>query len=671
MNKKTTSGNLTGSIFHKFPVSNKSINNMMEAFRNLSKNIFFRIFLGFLALSFVIFGISGFIFGNNGSWIAKVGGQKVSYDKFIQVAQSDKEAIYKSKPTEEVINYLSSDQFRSDVLSRMITKHLIHGLQKDLGIYPNTEVILNQIAEAPDFKDKDGKFDRNLFRKFLSKNGITEQKYIESFKDEIAGAMIVAPLVEVSTVNKSLAHDLYKYKEEKRYVDVITVSIKNIGPIARPNEFELNDFFEKNKASFALPEMRSVSYIAFTKSDLLSEIALEEKEIENEYNKNISNYQNPETRNFYHLVFTDKKSADEFFVLFKEKAKDDNGAEVFAKLAFELQKKDKKAISLNKVAKKDQLKELANDIFALKVNEISNVLESPLGFHLFCLNSINPVTSIPLAQVKKSIEADLLVKKQEEVLKEKLNSIDDELLASNSMTKVAEKFKFKVQTLPKFDAYGIDSKKDKVEQVIKFENFYTNAFALKKNQASKLFYSENNDTYYALIVHEIEEGRERSLDEVKVLASDILIKNKQQQKLQELADDIAKQVSESKGKIGPIVSKYNLKVEKNREFPRFYMIDVGGGKKVPYANKSIEEIFSARISESTSAYHAQNDEFTIGIIRKIDAPADNEAKVKAYASEMGAQFRNDILISYNHYIQNKMKVEVNQKLLEATTKKEE
>lgn len=644
---------------------------MMESFRNLSKNIFFRIFLGFLALSFVIFGISGFIFGNNSSWIAKIGGKKINYDKFIKVVQDDKEAIYKSNPTEEVMNYLNSGQFRSDVLSRMVTKYLIHGLQEDLGIYPSTEVILNQIAEAPDFKNKDGKFDRELFRKFLSNNGITEQRYIDSFKDEIAGAMIVVPLVEVSTVNKSLAHDIYKYKEEKRYVDVITVSLKNIGQVATPNEFELNDFFEKNKASFALPEMRSVSYIAFTKADLLGGISLTEKEIEDEYNKNISNYQDPETRNFYHLVFSDRKSANEFYALFKEEAQKGNGEEVFAKLALELQKKDKKAISLNKVAKKDQLKEVANDIFALKTNEISNVLESPMGFHLFYLNSINPITNVSLAKVKKTIEADLLVKKQEEILKEKLNAIDDELLASNSLTKVAEKFKLKVQTLPKFDANGIDSKKDKVEQVIKLENFYVNAFALKKEQASKLFYSENNDTYYAVIVHEIEEGRERSLDEVKVLASDILTKNKQQQKLKELADDIAKQVFESKGNIGPIVAKYNLKVEKNREFPRFYMIDVGGGKKVPYANKSVEEIFSAKISESTSAYQSQNDEFTIGVIRRIESPADNETKIKTYANEMGAQFRNDILIAYNHYIQNKMKVEINQKLLQAASKKEE
>jgi peptidyl-prolyl cis-trans isomerase D len=648
----------------------------MEAFRNLSKNIFFRIFLGFLALSFVIFGISGFIFGGNGSWIAKIGDRKVGYDKFIKAVQTDKEAIYKSNPKEDVMNYLNSDQFRSDVLSRMVTKYLLQGLQKDLGIYPSTEVILNQIAEAPDFKDKNGKFDRDLFRKFLSQNGLTEQRYIESFKDEIAGAMIVSPLVEVITVNKALAYDIYGYKEEKRYVDVITVSIKNIGSVARPNEFELNDFFEKNKSSFALPEMRNVSYIAFTKSDLLSGVVPTEKEIEDEYNNNISNYQEPETRNFYHLVFTDKKAADEFAVLFKEKAKNNNGAEangdkVFAKLALELQKKDKKAISLNKVAKADQLKEIANDIFALKTNEISNVLESPLGFHLFYLNGVNPATNLPLAKVKKAIETNLLAKKQETVLKETLNAIDDELLSSNSLTKVAEKFKLKVQSLPKFDTYGIDSKKDKVEQVAKLENFYTNAFALKKDQASKLFYSENNDTYYALIVHEIEEGRERSLDEVKVLASDILTKSKQQQKLQELANDIAKQISESKGNIGAIVAKYNLKVEKNHEFPRFYMIDVGGGRKVPYANKSIEEIFSAKVSESTSAYHSQDDEFTIGVIRKIVTPDDNEAKVKGYANEMVGQFRSDILISYNHYIQTKMKVEINQKLLSATDKKEE
>jgi hypothetical protein len=33
-----------------------------------------------------------------------------------------------------------------------------------------------------------------------------------------------------------------------------------------------------------------------------------------------------------------------------------------------------------------------------------NVLESPLGFHLFYLNGVNPATNLPLAKVKKAIE---------------------------------------------------------------------------------------------------------------------------------------------------------------------------------------------------------------------------------------------------------------------------
>ena len=104
---------------------------MMEKFRNLSNNIFFKIFLGFLGLTFIMFGVSSFILGGKTSWVAKVGNKTITYDKFLQTAQNDKEAIYRSNPNKDVTKYLNSDQFKQDVLGRMVTRNLVESLQQE------------------------------------------------------------------------------------------------------------------------------------------------------------------------------------------------------------------------------------------------------------------------------------------------------------------------------------------------------------------------------------------------------------------------------------------------------------------------------------------------------------------------------------------------------------
>ena len=65
----------------------------MELFRRLTGNLFFKIILGLVALSFVFFGVSGFILGNPNSWVAKIGNSQISLKKFNKALKSDRELV--------------------------------------------------------------------------------------------------------------------------------------------------------------------------------------------------------------------------------------------------------------------------------------------------------------------------------------------------------------------------------------------------------------------------------------------------------------------------------------------------------------------------------------------------------------------------------------------------
>ena len=79
----------------------------MEIFRKLANNFSFKIILGFVALSFVMFGISGFILGNPNSWVAKVGGKTISLNNFNRALNSDKKIISASTNSQKLHNILN------------------------------------------------------------------------------------------------------------------------------------------------------------------------------------------------------------------------------------------------------------------------------------------------------------------------------------------------------------------------------------------------------------------------------------------------------------------------------------------------------------------------------------------------------------------------------------
>ncbi len=634
---------------------------MMEKFRNLSNNIFFKIVLGFLGLTFVMFGISGFILGNKGSWVAKVGGRTISYDAFVSTMQNDREAIYRANHSPEALKYLESTQFKQDVLGRMITKNLVQSLQDKFQIYPDKDLILEQIVNNASLKGKDGKFDRVLYQNFLKSNNLTEKQHINDLADEIVGGLIVQSFAEVPSSNQQLAKTLYEHRFETRSADLVTVSTKNIVGINNPNEFELNAFFEKNKDKFALPEMRKVSFVKFDVNSLKKKIVVSDAEVEAEYKTNKSDYQIPESRDFYHILLSDEKEAKEFAQSLKAA---DNKAEAFAKLASE-KGKDKSTIALNKIVKKDLPKEIADQAFSLAKSQTSDVLKSSLGFHIFYLVEDHPVSEIPFVTAKNQIKNKLTKAKEEGQVQNEMRAVEDEVLATGSLEKVAAKFGFDLnKNLPKFNSQGLDSKQTPVAELKSLDDFLKNSFAVEKGKTSKIFFSKTNNQYYIIAVDEVDQSRQRSLDEVKVLATDMWIQDKKQQKLQELANNIATKINENGGNAVAIAAQNGLKIEQKHQFPRFYMLDAGNGRKVPYADKFLNDLFAIKINQVTKPYQTNANEMVIAVVRNIQKPAVNDQAVKAIAGDMQTSFRNDILTTFNQYVQKEFPVQVNQKIMQ-------
>jgi len=635
----------------------------MEKFRNLSNNIFFKIFLGFLGLTFVMFGVSGFILGNKGSWVAKVGGKTISYDTFVSTLQNDREAIYRSNHSPEVLKYLESSQFKQDVLGRMVTKNLVQSLQSEFQIYPNRDLILSEIISNENLKGKDGKFSRVLYQNFLNSNNLTEKQHISDLADEIVGGIIVQSFADVPTTNNKLAKDLFEHRFQTRNADLITISTKNIGNVASPNEFELNAFFEKNKDKFALPEMRKISFVKFGINDLKQKITVSDEEIEQDYQANKSDYQLPESKDFYHILLSDEVEAKEFSKSLKEAAVD-NQADAFVKLAI-AKGKDKSAILLTKIVKKDLPKEIADDVFTIDKNKSSEVLKSSFGFHIFYLVDSHTASEIPFDKVKNQIREKITAAKEEGQIQNQMQAISDEVLATGSLDKVATKFGFVVnKNLPNFSSQGLDSKQNPVANINNLDDFFKNSFALEQGRVSKVFASKSNEQYYIISVDEVEQGRQRSLDEVKVLASDMWVQNKKQQKLQELANDVSSKINTNGGNANIVAAKYGLKVIAKNQLPRFYMLDAGNGRKVPYADQLLKDIFSAKLNQATKPHQSSADEVVVAVVRKIQSPAQNDKAVRMIAGEAQNSFRNDILTVFNQYVQKQFPVKINQKIMQ-------
>jgi hypothetical protein len=237
------------------------------------------------------------------------------------------------------------------------------------------------------------------------------------------------------------------------------------------------------------------------------------------------------------------------------------------------------------------------------------------------------------------------------------------LLTSNSLNEVAKKFGLRVSSPAlKISKTGQNEEGSEVKEIKGFDGFIENAFALKKDQTSKVFQAKNSEGFYAIKIEEIEPARERELSEIKSRALADAMKQHQNNALQILAKKIEEEIKANPSNAAQIAAKHRVKFEKNREFPRIYYVNFQG-RQIPYQNKFLDELFELKIGEASSLFPGGEQELIVGILREIKKPSIDSNQFEQAKKHSGEEFRTEIMQEYNQFLLKKNPVEVNEKIL--------
>jgi len=638
----------------------------MQQFRNLTDKIYFKVFLGFIAVSFVMFGVSSFLVGDVNEWVVKIGDKQVSKREFSQLIQRRSSASLREMGDEEAVAYLNSDKFQQDALSSLVNQKRYEILGEHFDFIADYDLILQEIARDANFRNFEGKFDRDSFSNFLLYNGIDESDYIESLSKNISAEIVIKSISASAPIKSSIAIAQEEAYRQLRVVDIINITSKNITNIEAPTDDEVNQFYSKNAEKYVEPERRAITYLEFSKEDLTKNVKISEEELLTYYQDNMDQYVEGQIRDSLHLMFDDYDEADSFLKKYESSLKDDKADPVskFSTLAKKILQQDEDSIELNNIGRDSIFPELANVIFNLQINQHSSVVKSTIGYHIVLLTNIHKPKQMGFDEVKNDIEIALIDQKREEILQHKLSEIDDNLLLTNSISKTAKRFVLTHKSDPIIiDSLGFNKKNTKEKVVEKFSEFLSRAFSLEEGQISEIIHDIKADKLYVFKVQKIIEERQKELEKIKQQVVSDFLQDKRTKKLQELSQKIEQEVSSNPASFANIAKKYNLKIDKGVELPREYMVTLEDDSKVPYKNKFLLEVFKLNIDQSTPAIMGSKDIYFIAKLNKIsqkNIPKKDHAKILNLSK---SRFRQEMIDEFNQYLTDKYKVRINKKAL--------
>lgn len=385
-----------------------------------------------LVLTFILWGM-GDIVRTGGSYVLRVGDKKIEQVEFERLINAQTGMLEKQFGT-QIRSMLDSNPFmRKLIINQIINSLVLKKVSFDMGLQVSDDMAKFEIAGMPEFY-KDGKFDPDLFEEMLGQAGIGADQFISFLKEEMS-VQNLGMLLDVLRVNLKLRSDqIARAKAQKRVVDIFSLDTSKIPVDGVPADDEMLRIYEEHKSDFMENARYDLSYFELSKKDFNP--IIDEKELRELYNTRSAEAAMQKKRFVKQVLFKTKEDA--------ESGRNAMLREDFLTVAKRLFP-DKKTFDLGEVAEDSFSKEVAGPIFGAKVGDITEVVASPLGYHIFFVEGATEGKIESFDKLKDSLKKELSEIKIHEALNNALQKIDTMSLNGDKISDIAKVVCAKVQ----------------------------------------------------------------------------------------------------------------------------------------------------------------------------------------------------------------------------------
>ena len=426
---------------------------MLEKFRSYAQTKAAKIILALILVPFALFGIDSYLnqAGNNLS-IAKVNGYKIALPEYNRAIENVRNRIMSEGKKVDPAMF-DSFEFKESVIDGLITKQLLNNDIKKSRFRITDQQLSQYIIGMPEFQ-KDGKFSQEIYDKVLQNNQLTPKKFEESIRNDLLIQQVRDGLQKLTFIPPNNLAETLKATSQQREISIAEFKTKEYMTKANIAEKDMQAFYDQNKSKFLAPEQVKAEFVVFSLANILPTINVTEDEIKSFYKANADKYQNQQQREASHILIAASKNAPP-----AEKAKAKARAEdvlnqirknpkQFEELATKYSQDPesaKKGGDLGSFGRGMMVKPFDDAVFSMKVNEISNIVESDFGYHIIKLTKIIGEGG-GFDAMRPQIKAELIYQKGQEkfaaLAEEFSNKVYEQ---SSSLDAVSKRFNLPIQ----------------------------------------------------------------------------------------------------------------------------------------------------------------------------------------------------------------------------------
>jgi peptidyl-prolyl cis-trans isomerase D len=623
---------------------------MLQTMRDLGKSWIFKSLMGLLIVTFAVWGIGDIFRGNpQHRNVATVGSEGISVQTLQQEFQRTMKEARQSFGPDFTVAQAHQLGFLDRTLTLLVQKSLFDQNLRQLGIRVSEQAVLDRLASHPQFRTEDGRFNRQLFQMILRQNGLSEESFLLSQREEDGRRMLFEALAANPEIPDLMIDNLYRARGMQRYFEILTLADSAIEDLPKPSEDELKSFHEKNGDKFRAPEYRALTIVRLAASDVVKDVSVSDAQLKEAYDSKKEELGQPEKRDFVQVVLQDEAKAKEVSALAKKEGD----------LAKAAKEKGFSVVPMNGVdAKKGALPDLYKALFDLKEKEVSAPIHSPMGWHVAEVKAVHAAHIPSFDEAKDKLRATLKQDMAIEALTRTVNQLDDALAGGRALEEVADELHLRLIKIPDLGADGVKADGKAPAELPDRDQILKVAFAQSAGETSSVMEdkSSNDNAYVAVRTDDVNPAHVLSYDEVKdkVLAS--WKKDQQAKKAADQVETIASEVRSGK-------SLSSFATVKGADLRLSQPVTLLGEADKAIPVKALPQLVRLKKGEVMTAVSGDKH-FVLRLaeVKQVN-PAKDASRQKILA-QLSEEMPNDLVSEYGKNLGRIYKVKINQDLLD-------
>ncbi|MFA5040610.1 MAG: SurA N-terminal domain-containing protein [Bdellovibrionales bacterium] len=626
---------------------------MLQSIRDIAHSWVVKGLMLFLIVSFAIWGIGDMFRGNTlRKAVAKVGGTEISVQYLNMAFEKALVEVKKKLDPNMTAQQARQMGLLDQTLDREITKMLLDMDIKRQGIIVGPEVVLDILGREPQFRTPDGKFNKQLFSRFLDQQRMSEGMFIAQGQQDLSRQLLLDSIDLNTFAPETEVNALYKARAQKRILDVVTIDAAKLGGIPSPDAATLQEYYDDNQKMFTAPEYRSFTVATLSADALASDISISDEQLKKEYDARGSELAASETRDIVQVVTRDGERAKQIAGL----------ARAARNLPATAANLKETAVPLNGLENNSLMPSLSKVIFAMREGDVSDAIQTQLGWHIIQLKKISRGGVPEFNKIKNKLREDLRREQAIEEATRAVNMLDDKLAAGNPLEDIAEALRLRVVKIPAMDSKGLLPNGKESAKFPNKERVLELAFAQNVGDTSPVE-DDKTGSYYVVRTDDITPSGARPFAEVKGQVAAAWKAHEQKLKAQAKAEKIAKALSE-----GTVASSFNS--EEGVSVRTSEALSLLGDTDKQLPSSLIARAFQIKKGQAITE-DAGDRQFVVRLSGIMDVDASKEDSRKGLISrEIKKAQANELVEQYILHLRTVFPVKTNDKLLETLRQRE-